>query len=110
MCDFFESEIVREELQEINELQEEIYGKMMNLSQLSTSEDRKEHVEKLTTLLEKQRLMYTRLSLSDDPEAIKMKEQLQQSVQMLGFPAGTNMQVLFDGMKSTIESFKQRID
>ena len=57
MSDFFESEIVREELQEINELQEEIYGKMMNLSHLSTSEDRKEHVEKLTTLLEKQRLM-----------------------------------------------------
>ena len=75
MSDFFESEIVREELQEINELQEEIYGKMMNLSQLSTSEDRKEHVEKLTTLLEKQRLMYTRLSLSDDPvwESVSLK-------------------------------------
>ena len=110
MSDFFESEIVQEELQEINELQQEIYGKMMNLAQLSTSGERKEHIEKLTMLLEKQRLMYTRLSLSDDPQAIKMKEQLQQSVAMLGFPDGTDINALFDGMKNTIETFKQRID
>ena len=34
-----------------------------------TREDKLTHVDKLTELLEKQRIMYTRLSLSDDPEA-----------------------------------------
>ena len=33
-------------------------------------------IEMLSILLEKQKIMYTRLSLSDDPEALTMKEQL----------------------------------
>jgi len=109
MSEFFESEIVQDELNEINELQQEIYGKIMNIVNLSR-EDRTEHIEKLKILLEKQRVMYTRLSLSDDPMAIKMKEQLQQSVQLMGFPQGTDIQVLFDGMKQTIENLNQQVD
>jgi len=109
MSEFFESEIVQDELNEINELQQQIYGKIMNIVNLSR-EDRTEHVEKLKILLEKQRVMYTRLSLSDDPMAIKMKEQLQQSVQLMGFPQGTDIQVLFDGMKQTIETLNQQVD
>ena len=69
---FFESEIVREELSEINRLQTSIYGKMFGFGFLSPT-DRKEHVDKLQTLLEKQKTMWTRLSLSDDPEAKDMK-------------------------------------
>ena len=34
-----------------------------------TRENQLEHVDKLTVLLEKQKIMYARLSLSDDPEA-----------------------------------------
>ena len=109
MSEFFESEIVQDELNEINELQQQIYGKIMNIVNLSR-EDRTEHIEKLKILLEKQRVMYTRLSLSDDPMAIKMKEQLQQSVQLMGFPQGTDIQVLFDGMKQTIENLDQQVD
>jgi len=109
MSEFFESEIVQDELNEMNELQQEIYGKIMNIVNLSR-EDRTEHIEKLKILLEKQRIMYTRLSLSDDPMAIKMKEQLQQSVQLMGFPQGTDIQVLFDGMKQTIETLNQQVD
>ena len=69
---FFDSEIVREELSEINRLQTSIYGKMFGFGFLSPT-DRKEHVEKLEALLEKQKTMWTRLSLSDDPEAKDMK-------------------------------------
>ena len=43
---FFESEIVREELSEINRLQTSIYGKMFGFGFLSPT-DRKEHVDKL---------------------------------------------------------------
>ena len=105
MSDFFESEIVREEMEDIHELQQEIYGQLMNINDLP-HEEKKEHIEKLKELLEKQRVMYARLSLSDDPKAIELKEQLQQSVQMLGFPAGTDIQVLFSGMSQTIQSLK----
>ena len=54
--------------------------------------------------------MYTRLSLSDDPEAIQLKKQLELSVQTMGFPAGTDIQILFDGMKGTIENLENHID
>ncbi len=110
MGEFFKSEIVREELEEINELQTELYSNMVNMTQLANLEDKQEHIEKLTRLLEKQRLMYTRVSLSDDPEAKAMKKQLEQSVTMLGFPEGTDISVLFDGMKNTIENLKNGID
>ena len=110
MGEFFKSEIVREELEEINELQTELYSNMVNMTQLANLEDKQEHIEKLTRLLEKQRLMYTRVSLSDDPEAKAMKKQLEQSVTMLGFPEGTDISVLFEGMQNTIQSLKDRID
>ena len=71
MSNFFDSEIVKEELQEIRDLQNEIYGKIPTLNMFSHDE-KVDHIEKLETLLEKQRLMFTRLSLSDDSEAIKI--------------------------------------
>ena len=109
MSEFFESEIVQDELNEINELQQEIYGKIMNITNLSR-EDQTEHIEKLKVLLDKQRVMYTRLALSDDPLAKQMKKQLEDSVQLMGFPQGTDIQILFDGMKQTIENLKQQVD
>ena len=68
MGKFFESELVREDLNEINQLQQEIYSSTMNFPNM-TRENQLEHVDKLTVLLEKQKIMYARLSLSDDPEA-----------------------------------------
>ena len=109
MSEFFESEIVREELEEINKMQQEMYGDLMKFASLD-SEERVEHIEKLETLLEKQRLMYTRVSLSDDPKAIELKEQLKQSVRLMGFPEGTDMQLLFNNMTQTISNLKQYVD
>ena len=109
MSEFFESEIIQEELEEINRLQQTIYGHLMDFGAM-TRGDKIEHVEQLTTLLEKQRIMYTRLSLSDDPQALEMRENLKRSVSMMGFPDGTDVQFLFDAMYKTIEALKQHID
>ena len=73
-------------------------------------EDQKEHIDMLIDLLEKQKVMYTRLSLSDDPMAINMKNNLRKSVTTLGFPEGTDITVLFEGMKATIDNLKQQVD
>ena len=109
MTNFFDSEIVQEELNEINELQKEVYGKIINVMNL-TPEELVEHIDKLKLLLEKQKIMYMRLSLSDDPEALKLKNQIEQSVVMMGFPAGTDINVLFDGMDKTINDLKKHVD
>jgi len=109
MTNFFDSEIVQEELNEINELQKEVYGKIINVMNL-TPEEQVEHIDKLKLLLEKQKIMYMRLSLSDDPEALKLKNQIEQSVVMMGFPQGTDVNVLFDGMDKTINDLKKHVD
>ena len=109
MSEFFDSEIVQDELREINDLQQEIYGNLTDFPTLP-DEEKKEHIFKLTDLLERQRVMYTRLSLSEDPEAKALKKQLEMSVVMLGFPEGTDISVLFSGMKQTIEKLKQYVD
>jgi hypothetical protein len=109
MSEFFQSDIIQEELSEINQIQEKIYGSLLAFSSM-TREEKLEHIDLLTTLLEKQRVMYTRLSLSDDPQAIEMKENLRKSVTMMGFPPDTNMQSLFDSMNATIKSLRNYVD
>tara|TARA_B100000900_G_scaffold404051_1_gene411897 strand:+ start:170 stop:511 length:342 start_codon:yes stop_codon:yes gene_type:complete len=109
MSDFFDSDIVKEGLQEINELQSQIYGNSFKFGAMNY-EDKINHIEKLTHLLEKQKLMFTRISLSKDPEAIALKEHLEQSVQLLGFPEGTDMSLLFSGMSHTIDNLKTQLD
>ena len=109
MSNFFDSEIIQEELKEINTLQEEIYGSLLTFSSMDR-DSRIDKIEKLATLLEKQRVMYTRLSLSDDPKAVEMKENLRKSVAMMGFPPETDLNLLFDSMNKTIESLKDYID
>jgi hypothetical protein len=109
MSNFFDSDIIQDELKEINQLQESIYGSILTFGMMSR-EDKLEHIEKLELLLERQRVMYTRLSLSDDPEAVVMKENLRKSVALMGFPLETDMQILFTSMTKTIESLKKYLD
>ena len=108
MSDFFDSEIVKEELQEIRDLQNDIYGKIMKLHMFDRDE-KVEHIEKLETLLEKQRLMFTRLSLSDDSEAIKMKTHMQKTVGLMGFPEGTDMGLLFLSCKKQLIILEKKL-
>ena len=109
MSEFFDSDIVKEGLEDIHVLQSEIYQKAFKFGTMSR-EDKLEHIEQLTNLLEKQKLMYTRISLSKDPEAIELKEHLEQSVRLLGFPEGTDMSLLFSGMSNTIDNLKTQLD
>lgn len=109
MSKFFDSEIIQDELIEINHLQEDIYSSILSFGMM-TRETKLEHIEKLELLLEKQRVMYTRLSLSDDPDAIIMKENLRKSIALMGFPPETDMNILFKSMTKTIESLKQYLD
>jgi hypothetical protein len=69
-----------------------------------------EHVNLLQRLLQKQQILYTRLSLSDDPEAKEMKERVIDSAVMMGLPEGTDINIIFKNMESLITLMKERID
>ncbi len=106
---FFESDIVRKEMTDIQDLQEEIYGSVFNFPQMD-NESKAEHIELLMELLEKQRVLYARMSLSNDPAAKKMKENIQESAVMMGMPRDVDMATVFTNMEKMIGVMKQQVD
>ena len=106
---FFDSEVVRAEMAEIHELQEEVYSNVFKFPRMS-KEDQLYHVEVLEKLLDKQRVLYTRLSLSDDPEAKKMKDQIHEGATAMGLPSNIDMNLFFKNMNEMVEIMKQQID
>mgnify|MGYP003127524847 FL=1 len=106
---FFQSDVVRAEMAEIHELQEEIYSNVFKFPTMKR-EDKKYHVDILERLLEKQKVMYARLSLSDDPEAQEMKKRIVESASMMGLPSNLDMSSLFNNMSQAVEMMKQQID
>ena len=106
---FFQSDVVRAELAEIQELQEEVYGALFKF-QTMPKEDKQYHVDCLERLIEKQKILYTRLSLSDDPEAKAMKKQITDSAAMMGLPSGTDINAMFSEMSRGVSFMKQQID
>jgi len=105
---FFKSDLVQQELEKISQLQEEIYTKIYLFSGMN-KEDKLHHVELMEELLNKQRILYTRMSLSDDPDAKKMKESIIEQAQMLGFPPDTDIAYVFGNMTKIMENMKKSI-
>ena len=106
---FFDSEVVRAEMAEIAELQEEVYSNVFKFPRMS-KEDQLYHVEVLEKLLDKQRVLYTRLSLSDDLEAKQMKRQVEESAKQMGLPTNVDMNILFANMNNMVSMMRQQID
>ncbi len=106
---FFDSEIVRAEMTEIAELQEEVYANVMRFPYMNDF-DKLHHIEILERLIDKQKVVYTRLSLSDDPAAKQMKEEILKSAEMMGLPQDVDMNVIFNNMTRALEFMKQQID
>ena len=106
---FFQSDVVRAEMAELSELQEEVYNNVFKFPTMS-KEDQEYHIDILEKLLEKQRVMYTRLSLSDDPEAKEMKKRIIESAAMFGLPENIDMNIFFNNMSQAVGMMKQQID
>ncbi len=106
---FFNSEVVRAEMAEISELQEEIYTNVFKFPSMP-KDDKKYHIEILERLIDKQKVLYTRLSLSDDPEAKKMKENIIQSAGTMGLPSNVDISILFNQMSTMVDTMKQQLD
>ena len=106
---FFNSEVVRAELTKIQELQDSVYLNIFTFTAMS-KEKKLKHIEMLEELLDKQKILYTRLSLSDDPEAKEMKERILDSAKTMGLPPDVDMNVVFGNMSKMIIVMKDQID
>ena len=106
---FFNSDIVRAEMAEISELQEEVYSNVMKFHYMNDN-DKSYHIKLLEKLIDKQRVLYARLSLSDDPVANKMKEDIRQSATMMGLPKDMDMNLIFGQMTQMVDVMKKQLD
>jgi len=109
MSGFFDSEVVRESLLELDEMQEKIFDDMLQLPFFG-KEEKREHLELMKQFLEKQKLFIFRLSLSDDPKAIEMKEKIMESAKMFGLKPDESLNVFFDNMENIIKNLERTLD
>jgi|TARA_B100000508_G_scaffold119456_1_gene100107 hypothetical protein len=107
MSNFFESEKVKQEMEEITCLQKELYDVILKFPMMS-NEAKVEHIDTVKELLERQQIMWTRLTLSDDPAAKKMKDYIISHSKELGF-GDTDMGTIFSNMKTTLDQVQSNL-
>jgi hypothetical protein len=108
MSNFFDSEVVRSEMVEISEIQEQIYGSVFKFPYMN-KDDKINHINLLEKLLEKQKVLYTRLTLSDDPQAKEMKSKIMNSASIMGLDPNIDMNIIFKNMIELIKNMKNKI-
>lgn len=102
---FFDSEIVRSSITEIAIIQEDLQSMLFKIPYMDNDEKIK-YIRLMETLLEKQKILYTRLSLSEDPSALKIKNRIKQSMIDLGIPDDMDISIIFNGMQNIIDRLK----
>ena len=95
---FFQSEVVQQELHQMQELYMDInrMGLMLSLDQ------KKEQLQKMLRLIEIQQTMYMRVTLSEDPEAKKLVDQVKNAAAMLGMPKEEIGPQFYDKLKENV--------
>lgn len=109
MSRFFQSELVRGDIQEMVELQQFCFRSAMNFMLLDY--DRKQqYFEALERLIEKQKVFYARIELSDDPEAKSVADNMQNCVVMLGGNPKLGISEMFEELLQKIDGFVEQLD
>ena len=99
MNKFFNSEIVQEELSRMQEL----YLEINRMGLLLSVEDKREQLNKMMQLINLQQTMYMRVSLSDDPDAKQLVNQVKQAATMLGMPPSDIGPQFYDTLKQNVQ-------
>jgi hypothetical protein len=105
---FFQSELVRGDIQDMMELQQFCFRSSMNFVLLN-DEKKLEYFEKLSELIDKQKTFYFRIKLSDDPEAKSVLETMKQGIVMLGATPGTTIEQMFDELSERVQMMKDKL-
>ena len=95
---FFQSEVVQKELTQMQDLYMDInkMGLMLSLDQ------KREQLDKMLRLIELQQTMFMRVTLSDDPDAKQLVEQVKNAASMLGMPKDEVGPQFYDKLKDNV--------
>ena len=110
MSGFFQSDVVRETIAELTNLQTELTMETPYLPMMK-GEQKKEHLQKLKTFLEKQKIFFFRISLSEDKDAIEMRNRLMDAARMFGVDDEVDsMDAFFKKLDNTIKELESNIE
>jgi hypothetical protein len=109
MSNFFQSEMVRGDIQEMMELQQYCFRAAHSFPVLS-DEKKLEYFNILEELIEKQKIFNARMSLSDDPEASEMVESMKVAAVMLGGDSTMSINEIFDDLLSKVQKMKDQLE
>ena len=95
---FFQSEVVQKELTQMQDLYMDInrMGLVLSLPQ------KREQLDKMLRLIELQQTMYMRVTLSEDPEAKQLVDQVKNAAKMLGMPPDEVGPQFYDKLKENV--------
>lgn len=111
MSDFFDSDIVRKEAQEMEFLQMKAMELTLASPMRGTKEDQIEYINTVRALVEKQQVFYMRLKLSDDPRAQDMVSQIEEGAKMLyGWWDTEDVMTLMRNMLEKLDEFEKEIE
>ena len=102
---FFQSEVVQKELTQMQELYMDInrMGLMLNVK------EKREQLDKMLRFIELQQTMYMRVTLSDDPEAKKLVDQVKNAAAMLGMPKEEIGPQFYDKLKDNVNKMIEQL-
>ena len=102
---FFQSEVVQKELEQMQDLYMEInkMGLMLNATQ------KREQLDKMMRLIELQQTMYMRVTLSDDPDAKQLVDQVKNAAKMLGMPPDEVGPSFYDKLKDNVHKMIEEL-
>ena len=108
-ADFFQSEVVQEELEQIQECYTELLKMSAGLKEFNPQE-RLEHIEKTLELVAKQKVFYARLQLAanelqDDDSAKEIKSRIE--MMSTEYSGGMNLTMVLDQMEDKLRGWRK---
>ena len=102
---FFQSKVVQEELHEMQDL----YMYINKMGLLLNVDQKREQLDKMMRLIELQQTMYMRVTLSQDPDAKQLVDQVKNAAQMLGMPPEDIGPQFYDKLKDNVKKMIEEL-
>ena len=109
MSEFFDSELVRGTMSELEEMQTKLLMHVFDVPYFSNNE-KKEYLQLMRDFLEKQKVLLFRMSLSDDPEAQATKNKVLESARLFGLREDQSMEDFFKMLENPIKELEKTLD
>ena len=102
---FFESDVVQDELKRMQDL----YVDINRMGIILTIDQKIQQLVKLLELIDLQQTMFMRVTLSDDPDAKQLVDQVKNAAKMLGMPPDEVGPSFYDKLKDNVHKMIEEL-